>query len=121
MLLFPRDYLFYQGTSPTGDPATLPMGGVNHDFLNQIEVYIIDTVGDYHVFATNVTVDPERVSQIEISNGILEDLADQESNITRYLNNDDYQSALAYISSQTSQLNLPADYVSHCSTCPQTM
>ena len=105
-------YLFYQGSSPTGSPVTLPMGSYDDNFLNEVEVYIIDSIGDYYVYEERVTVYAQQVSQIVLADGIIAEIADSSSNISRYLRDDDYQSALQYVYSGTSQINLPSDYVS---------
>ena len=88
------------------------MGSYDDNFLNEVEVYIIDSIGDYYVYEERVTVYAQQVSQIVLADGIIAEIADSSSNISRYLRDDDYQSALQYVYSGTSQINLPSDYVS---------
>ena len=88
------------------------MGDVDNNFLNEIEFYIMDSLGDYTVYEQTVTVNPQQVSQLVLANGFIDDIADGTSDISQYLRDEDYQSALQYVYSGSSQINLPSDYVS---------
>ena len=51
-----RTLLFYYGTSSSSTPVVLPVGNIQINFINSLELYIVDSVGDAQKFYWNVTV-----------------------------------------------------------------
>ena len=51
-----RAYLFYYGNSSSSGTSILPLGSLQYDFLNEIEFFIVDSIGDYFIFKKNLTV-----------------------------------------------------------------
>ena len=51
-----RAYLFYYGSASSSGASILALGSLQHDFLNEVEFYIVDSIGDYYVFKKNLTV-----------------------------------------------------------------
>ena len=51
-----RSYLVYYGNQGLSSPSMLPMGNYEIGFLNEMELYIVDSVGDNYLQLQNVTV-----------------------------------------------------------------
>ncbi len=51
-----RAMLFYYGDNPRSKPSMFPVGNPNERMLTEVELYIIDSVGDYSNVTFNVTV-----------------------------------------------------------------
>ncbi len=48
--------LFYYGNNPFSTPSMFPVGSVLAELQNEVELYIVDSVGDYMKVIYTVTV-----------------------------------------------------------------
>ena len=51
-----RAMLFYYGDNPDSTPSMFPVGNPNEHMLTEVELYIVDSVGDNANMTFNVTV-----------------------------------------------------------------
>ena len=48
-----RAYLFYYGNASSSGASILALGSLQHNFLKEVEFYIVDSIGDFYVFKKN--------------------------------------------------------------------